>query len=265
MSRFVLAVCVVAVLTASTLAFAADKPDWVGPMKRVNAGFKGTPGYVAQFGDSITYSMAFWTPVGWDEADKYLTKDDGYPKRPGLRWRDTFFGFRAKGGGEGNYSGWKVDRLLGAVGPVLERQKPEAAIIMIGTNDISGGKVPESYRGNLEQVIDKCIDAHCIPILSTIPPRRGRDEVVKEINGIIREVAAQKKIPFCDFHAACLRIRPGNSWDGTVISGDGVHPSGGKVNVYTEENMKDCGYALRNWVTFLTLRQVYFEAMSKKK
>lgn len=263
MSRFthILTIAVVLVIAAGVVA--AEKPYWVGPMKKVHDGFKGTKGYVAQFGDSITYSMAFWTPIGWDEPDNYLKGDDGYPKRPERRWRDTLSGFRAKGGGEANYSGWRVDQLLRAVDPVLKRQKPEAAIIMIGTNDIAGGKIPDSYRENLEQVIDKCIDAHCIPILSTIPPRRGRDEVVKEINEIIRDVAQQKKIPLCDFYTACLRIRPGDSWNGTIIGGDGVHPSGGKVNVYTEENMKDCGYALRNWVTFLTIRQVYFEVMAK--
>ena len=41
-------------------------------MKKVHARFRGTEGYVAQFGDSITYSMAFWSPLGWDCPDKYL-------------------------------------------------------------------------------------------------------------------------------------------------------------------------------------------------
>ena len=40
---------------------------------------------------------------------------------------------------------------------------------MIGTNDISGGKVPANYRAELEQVIKKCIAANCVPILNTIP------------------------------------------------------------------------------------------------
>ena len=75
---------------ATISASAAEKPYWVEPMKTVHAGFHGNAGYVAQFGDSITYSMAFWTPIGWDEPDTYLTKDDGLPKRPKeKRWRDN--------------------------------------------------------------------------------------------------------------------------------------------------------------------------------
>jgi hypothetical protein len=46
-------------------------------------------------------------------------------------------------------------------------------------------------------------------------------------------------------------------------SGDGVHPSGGKSNEYTEDNMRICGYALRNWVNFLVLRQIYFHVLEK--
>jgi hypothetical protein len=61
-----------------------------------------------------------------------------------------------------------------------------------------------------------------------------------------------------DFYAECLQRRPGKSWDGTIMSKDGVHPSGGKTNVYTEENMRNCGYAVRNWANFLVLRQLHF-------
>ena len=242
----------------------AAEPYWVGPMKKVHAGFDGTKGYVAQLGDSITHSMAFWTPIGWDEPDQYLTENDGLPKRPKeARWRDTLKGMRDKGPKYANYSGWRVGNVLKAMDDVLRREKPEAAIIMVGTNDISGGRVPDGYRAGLEEVIQKCLDAHCVPILNTIPPRRDHAKAVEACNKIIREVAQDKKVPLADFHAACLRLRPGDSWDGTVISGDGVHPSGGKTNVYTEENMRDCGYALRNWVNFLAVREVYFRVLEE--
>lgn len=237
-------------------------PEVIEAMRKVHAGFKGQEGYVAQFGDSITYSMAFWSPLGWDNPEQYLTTDDGLPKTPeNARWRDHIKGTRDKGPKFANYSGWRVRQLLKSMDEVLKREKPEAAIIMIGTNDISGGSVPQGYRDGLEQVVQKCLDAHCVPILNTIPPRRGRDKAVDEANAIIREVAKQTKVPLADFHAECLRLRPGNSWDGTVISKDGVHPSGGQTNVYTDENMKNCGYALRNWVNFLVLRQLYFRVL----
>jgi len=232
--------------------------DWLDPMRRVHAGFHGQEGYVAQFGDSITYSMAFWTPIGWDAPAKYLT-GDGLPKTPGsMRWRDWVKGTRDKGPEHANYSGWRVGQLLGAVDAVLKRDRPEVAIIMVGSNDISGHRVPVTYAAQLQEVIAKCLDAHCIPIVNTIPPRRDHAEAVGKINDIIRATAKKFHIPLVDYHAAIMQRRPGDSWDGTLISADGVHPTGGKNNVYTPENLKVCGYALRNWVNFLALRQVYF-------
>lgn len=246
-------------------ALSAEPPRWVAAMRTAHRGFSGQAGYVAQFGDSITYSMAFWTAIGWDEPDQYLTQDDGLPKRPERRWRDTLQGFRAKGPEHGNYSGWRIGDVLRAADGVLQRERPEVAIIMVGTNDVSGGRVPDDYRAGLEQLVKKCVAAHCVPILSTIPPFRGRDKVVAEANQIIRELAQQQQTPLVDYYAACLELRPDRTWDGTIISQDGVHPSGGKTNVYTADNMRICGYALRNWVTFLGVREVYFRVLTVTK
>ena len=249
---------------------AADRPvvvdtDWVDAMRRVHMGFSGQNGYVAQFGDSITYSMAFWTPLGWDDPQKYLAGDDGLPKTPDdVRWRDWVKGTRDKGPDHANYSGWRVGQLLAAMDAVLKRDKPEVAIIMVGSNDISGNRVPDTYAGQLEAVVQKCVTAHCVPILNTIPPRRDHDEAVSEINQIIRDTAKRFHLPLVDYYAEILQRRPGDSWDGTLISEDGVHPTGGKNNVYSADNLEICGYALRNWTNFLMLRQVYFRVLQWK-
>src|SRR5437762_13299594 len=44
----------------------SEEPGWVGRMKEVHAKFKGTKGTFAHFGDSITVTMAFWTPLAYD-------------------------------------------------------------------------------------------------------------------------------------------------------------------------------------------------------
>jgi lysophospholipase L1-like esterase len=238
---------------------AALAPEVIRAMAEVHSGFSGSEGYVAQFGDSITYSMAFWSPMSWDDPSRFLTGDDGMPKAPASRrWRDYIKGARDKGQNFANFSGWKASRLAKEVGAVLEREKPVAAIIMIGTNDVSPGKVPDSYQTALGEIVDACLAARCVPILNTIPPRRGREEPVGKVNKIIREMAEEKRVPLVDYHAACLQLRPDGSWDGTLISGDGVHPSGGKTNDYTPENLKVCGYALRNWLNFLVVRELVF-------
>lgn len=235
---------------------------WVGPMKKLHAGFDGTAGYVAQFGDSITYSMAFWKPFSWSDPEKYLP-DDGLPKRPAGRWRDTIKGAGDEGKGPkaGNYSGWRVGQVLKAMDGVIEARKPEVAIIMIGTNDIGGGAVPEGYAGDLDKVITKCLAAKCVPILNTIPPRRGREQAVAECSKLIRQLAHKHSVPLADYHAEIVQRRPGNSWDGVLIGKDGVHPTGGKSHVFTDENLNVCGYALRNWVNFLVYRKVYFNVL----
>ena len=238
-------------------------PETTKQVSETHQGFKGTTGYVAQFGDSITYSMAFWSPMSWDDPSKFL-KDDGLPKTPvNSRWRDTIKGARDKGAKFANYSGWRVGQLLNSVDPVLEREKPEFAIIMIGTNDISGNKVPNNYQADLEKILTKCVKANCIPILNTIPPRRDHEDSVEKLNTIIRDLAKTTKTSLVDYHAAILTRRPGKTWDGTLISKDGVHPSGGKSNLYDEENLKNCGYALRNWLNFLMVRKLHFHLLEK--
>ena len=53
------------VIACAASAFAAETSDeyWVEPMKEVSASFTGERGTVAQFGDSITISMAFFAPL----------------------------------------------------------------------------------------------------------------------------------------------------------------------------------------------------------
>ena len=48
-----------------------------------------------------------------------------------------------------------------------------------------------------------------------------------------------------DFEREILLRRP-NDWDGTLLGKGDVHPTGGENNVFTEDNLKKCGYALRN-------------------
>ena len=66
-SMCAMALVAVAASSAAAAPAPAPAPEWVAAMKTVHAGFDGTAGYVAQFGDSITYSMAFWKPFSWSD------------------------------------------------------------------------------------------------------------------------------------------------------------------------------------------------------
>lgn len=255
-----------ATLHAAPPKTSEEVPAWLPAMQKVHAGFDGQSGYVVQFGDSITESLAFWSPLGWDEPQQYLLEDDGLPKKPeNKRWRDVILGTRDKGREHGNQGGWRIQNILGVADNLLTKKKPEVALIMVGTNDIPANMVPEGYRAGVEQLIDKCIAAHCVPILTTIPPRKDHDKAVDEINRIVREIATAKEIPLIDYHAEIIRRRPDGTWLGTLISADGVHPSGDKTNVYSEENLQNDGYALRNWLSFLKFREVYFQVLEEKQ
>ncbi|MBW3599617.1 MAG: SGNH/GDSL hydrolase family protein, partial [Planctomycetes bacterium] len=91
--------------------------------------------------------------------------------------------------------------------------------------------------------------------------RRDREQAVEEANGIVRRVAKEQDVPLVDYHAEILRLRPNGSWQGTLVSEDGVHPTAGETNVYTPENLRNSGYALRNWLNFLAVREVYFHVL----
>lgn len=263
MNKIILAVCLSLLPFLSQCTSIEPKPEWVEPMRAVHAGFEGEKGYVAQFGDSMTYTMAFWDPLIRSDPSKYLTVDDGLPLRPNRKqWSDVILGTHDKGPEHGNFSGWTSDQVLIAVEKVLTTRKPEVAIILAGSNDIRTGKVPDNFRANLEAIVDACLVVHCIPILNTIPPFRGKDTAVNEVNEIIRETANSKKVPLADYYAACLKYRPDKSWYGTLISQDGVHPTGGKSDDYSDQNLMNSGYALRNWVNFLVYREVYFRVLS---
>ena len=48
-------------------------PAVLARAKEIHADFKGQEGYIAQFGDSITYSMAFWSPF-WEASCHMLRR-----------------------------------------------------------------------------------------------------------------------------------------------------------------------------------------------
>ena len=240
----------------------SDPNAWIESMRKLHANFNGTPGYVALLGDSITFADAFWTPLEYTDPAQYLPGTDGLPTHPqGKLWKDIIKGTRGKGLEHCNGSGWQVGYILRTIDGLIAREKPEVAILMIGTNDIGSGKVAPGWQEGYEKIVRKCLDANCIPILNTIPPRRDRDLAVADVNAIIRNVAAKYRVPLVDYHAEMVRRRPADEMYGTLMQKDGVHPSAGKTNVFTDTNLNDSGYALRNWLNFLAYREVYFRIL----
>jgi parallel beta-helix repeat protein len=236
---------------------------WIKAMLKVRKHFHGQPNYVAQIGDSITHASGFWLPIKFADPALLLGDvDKELPKYPfGGPWSKTILGFEAKGSNHCNYPGWQCGHLLRNIDWLVKRDKPEVAIVMIGTNGINGGVLSDQYVTKVEDVLRRIMRTGCVPILNTIPPRRDRGEVVSECNDVIRGIAKRLRVPLVDYYAECLKLRPGLTWDNTLISKDGIHPTAGNNMDWSKKNRMVNGYAVRTWENFKMYRKVYFNVL----
>ena len=258
------AFAMVAVLAAAgpVSARAAADEAWVEPMKKVHARFKGETGTFAHFGDSITISMAFWASLSWDRKNMDAGTQAAYDLVNGHMkkacWREW------KGPKFGNTGMMTIRWAHENVDTWLKDLNPEAALIMFGTNDLGPLQVDE-YEAKTREVVAKCLANGTVVILSTIPPKHGRDEKCKAFVEAVRRVARDMKVPLCDYYKAVMDRRP-DDWSGrhekfkdvpggtyevpTLISRDGTHPSNPKKwqGDYSAEGLKHNGFLLRNYV-----------------
>jgi hypothetical protein len=264
-------------LLPGTPVRAAD-PEWVAPMKMVHAAFTGTPGTLGLFGDSITYSLAFWAP--WEYAPKTLDADTakalatvrGHTKADCWRkWRGREYGNES-----GQTTRWAQEN----VDSWLKKLNPEVVVLMFGTNDLAQTDV-KTYEAQTRAVVDKCLKNGTVVILTTIPPRSGAVEKSKGFAAVQRTIATEKKLPLIDYHAEILARRP-DDWDGTLpkfkeaakdvyqvptlIAADGTHPSNpSALNDYSETALKSNGYQLRNVLTLHAYADVIRQVLVQGK
>lgn len=243
-------------------------PEVVENMRRVHERFGGQRGTLAFFGDSISVSLAFWAPLAYEcrhvppELDRAIKTIRQYLRPECWRsWRGADFG--NEGGQTVRWAYENVDRWL-------ERLRPETAVIMFGTNDLTHVDEKE-YREKLASVVRRCLDRGTVVILTTIPPRHGFEEKSARFAELAREVARELRVPLVDYHAEILQRRP-NDWDGalpqfagydvyevpTLIARDGVHPSNPQkfMGDFSPEALSCSGYGLRNYLTALCYAEV---------
>jgi lysophospholipase L1-like esterase len=252
---------------------ADDKPKdadyWVEPMKKVHDRFKGDKGTFAHFGDSITVSMAFWSPLAGEpkKMSKEMAKSHALVKKylkPDC-WN------KWKGADYGNEGSMTIRWADENVAKWLKKLNPEVILLMFGTNDLGQLELKE-YEEKSRSVIERCLKNGSIVILSTIPPRSGRLEQSRKFAAAARKIARDLKVPLLDYFDEILKRRP-DDWDGsmakfkdapgseydvpTLIARDGVHPSNpAKFKDYSEESLKKNGNALRSYLTLMTYADV---------
>ena len=181
---------------AWTAARAAEKPlpqpwDYAAAMKKVGRHFHGRPGVVLHVGDSITYA----NPYGqWARAGEGKTDDD----KAALKWMhagaddDTDGWYLARfdhpDGGRSYTAcgGIRIDEMLAGgknkmppLKDILATYKPQAVVLMLGTNDASAGRAVADYRADMEKAVDLILGQGAVCILSTIPPHPGKPDLVE--------------------------------------------------------------------------------------
>jgi lysophospholipase L1-like esterase len=246
----------------------ADRPAWVGPMKKVHARFTGTPGTFATFGDSITVSMAFWAPLR-GEPKKMPGEMAGALALVKKTMRpECWAGW--KGDKYGNTGSMTIRWAHDNVDRWLKAHNPEVAVILFGTNDLGQLELAE-FEQKTAAVVDRCLKNGTVVILTTLPPRAGLLPRAKQFAEAVRRVAREKQVPLVDYQAEILKRRP-DDWNGalpqfkgarneyevpTLVAGDGVHPSNPRAyQDFSPESLRRNGYALRNYLTLLAYAEV---------
>jgi len=247
---------------------ATRRPAWVEPMTAVHARFTGEKGTFAHFGDSITVTMAFWTPLSHsvrnapEQMERALRQVKGHLRSKCWQgWKGPQFGNEG-----GRTARWACENAA----DWLKRMNPETALIMFGTNDLGAVSVAE-YGHQIRTLVQMCLDNGTVVILSTIPPRHGFVEKAAAYAQAVRDIAREKNVPLVHFHAEILKRRP-RDWDGaeeqfaaytgynvpTLLARDGVHPSHPQKyqNDYSEEALGRCGFSLRNYLVLLEYAEV---------
>ena len=241
--------------------------DWgyAAAMKAVAAKGAGRPGVVLHVGDSITYANPYgaWARggEGWTDADREALKwmhagamddTDG--------WHLAAFDHPDGGRSFTACGGIRADEMLAGgkqrmppLAEILDTYKPQAVVLMLGTNDASAGRPVDAYRRDMDQILDAMVSRGIVPIVSTIPPHVHRRELAESYNRALRQMAKQRRLPLIDLEREILTRRP-TDWDGTLLDRGDVHPSAGANGVGpssapTSKNLRASGYLLRGWLS----------------
>jgi len=241
--------------------------DWVEPMKAVHARFTGQRGTIAQFGDSITITMAFFVPLQYEIRN--LPED----LKPAHAWIRKYVQSRCwrgwKGPQYGNQGRTTTKWALAHIDGWLTRLNPEVALVMWGTNDTYLGPKPPEYTDNLRTIVQKCLDNGTVPILYTIPPKGSQARSEKERRHVeifveaARTVAREKRVPLIDFYKEMLDRQPTDF--AKTLLGDNLHPSYPRQyqRDFSDEGLKHSGYTLRNYLTLRMYHDVYQKVLSQ--
>jgi hypothetical protein len=269
---YLCAVCCLPALTPAEESLPPQDWDYAPAMKAVAAKGAGRPGVVLHVGDSITYASPY---SAWARAGEGHTPEDA----AALKWMhagandDTdgwhLASFDHPDGGRSYTAcgGIRADEMLAGgkqhmpkLADLLDRYRPQAVVVMLGTNDASAGRSVGDYRRDMELILDAMLSRGIVPIVSTIPPHVHRPALARSYNEALRDAAKRLRLPLIDFEREILKRRP-DDWDGTLLARGDVHPTaaaGGATpaSAPTPDHLRNSGYLLRGWLSVKKVAEV---------
>ena len=163
-------------------------------------------------GDSITQGVPYiqYIPNGARVGGYEPPLEELYAGK-GVRARVHNFGWA----GERTTGGIsRIDSVLNAV------EGLQFLLLLEGTNDLIDGTSPATVVFNLGVMVERARAAGVQPVVGTITPdlRPDRFKPIAETNLLIRQMAAEKIVPYCDLNGAMA-----DQW--ALWSDDLLHPN----------------------------------------
>jgi hypothetical protein len=243
--------------------------DYVAPMKKVAAAFRGKEGVVLHLGGSMTIANPYGT---WARSGKGQTAED----KAILKWMHTerkdksdgwwlcrmeVVPYRAHTAESGLksamlFAGGK--RGLPSLEKLLDAYQPRLVTIECGIYDIEDGVAVEEYRASMAKGLDLILGRGAIPVLNTIPPFKAQLERTKKFNDGLRSIAKERGVPVLDLEREIVSRRP-DDWYGTLMKR--IHLTAGEAGVSpgaepTAENLRKSGYLLRGCLTVRKIAEI---------
>jgi lysophospholipase L1-like esterase len=131
-------------------------------------------------------------------------------------------------------SGQTTPQMLIRFRPDVIAHKPEAVVILAGTNDIAGNTGPmslEDIQGNLQSMAElakangiRVVLASVLPVSDYLRPQTGRrpPEKINALNAWIKDYAAKNGHVYLDYYSAMLDDKGVLKQELTY---DGLHPN----------------------------------------
>jgi hypothetical protein len=245
--------------------------DWeyATAMKKAATRFAGQEGVVIHVGGSMTIANPYTT---WARSGKGKSPEDqailkwmhtGQNDRTDGWWlcRTEIEHYRAYTSESGLKSAMLLEggrRGLPALDRLLEEYKPRIVTIECGIYDVEDGVPLEDYRKNMGKALDLILARGAIPLPNTIPPFKAQFDQTRKYNEALRGLAKERSLPLLDLEREILARRP-DDWFGPLMNR--IHLTAGKGGVGpssepTSENLRECGYLLRGWLTVRKIAEI---------